>query len=80
VARQFCGQLGQQDNCQVAVTLVMANDAASLPIPDQLYLLEPWAGDRKGTASFDAESETGTDPEASARANASWRLEKMTSP
>jgi SRSO17 transposase len=32
VARQYCGQLGKQDNCQVAVTLSVANDHASLPV------------------------------------------------
>jgi SRSO17 transposase len=32
VARQYCGQLGKQDNCQVAVSLSVANDHASLPI------------------------------------------------
>ena len=32
VARQYCGQLGKQDNCQVAVSLSAANDHASLPI------------------------------------------------
>jgi SRSO17 transposase len=32
VARQYCGQLGKQDNCQVAVTLSVANEEASLPI------------------------------------------------
>src|SRR5262245_14634754 len=32
VARQYCGQLGKQDNCQVAVTLSLANHYASLPV------------------------------------------------
>ena len=32
VARQYCGQLGKQDNCQVAVSLSIANRAASLPV------------------------------------------------
>src|SRR5215472_6932834 len=47
VARQYCGQLGKQDNCQVAVTLSVANEAASLPIAYQLYLPESWASDWK---------------------------------
>ena len=45
VARQYCGQLGKQDNCQVAVTLSVANDHASLPIAYGLYLPEDWASD-----------------------------------
>jgi len=32
VARQYCGQLGKQDNCQVAVSLSLANEHFSLPI------------------------------------------------
>jgi len=32
VARQYCGQLGKQDNCQVAVSLSLANRHASLPV------------------------------------------------
>jgi SRSO17 transposase len=46
VARQYCGQLGKRDNCQVAVTLSVANETASLPIAYQLYLPEVWASDR----------------------------------
>jgi SRSO17 transposase len=45
VARQYCGQLGKQDNCQIAVSLSVANDHASLPIAYRLYLPETWAED-----------------------------------
>lgn len=45
VARQYCGQLGKQDNCQVAVSLSLANAYASLPVAYRLYLPEAWAGD-----------------------------------
>lgn len=45
VARQYCGQLGKQDNCQVAVSLSVANHAASLPIAYGLYLPEDWCAD-----------------------------------
>ncbi|HWN78174.1 MAG TPA: IS701 family transposase, partial [Bradyrhizobium sp.] len=46
VTRQYCGQLGKQDNCQVAVSLSLANHDASLPIAYRLYLPEDWAKDR----------------------------------
>src|SRR5471030_2019840 len=46
VARQYCGQLGKQDNCQVAVTLSLANRAASLPVAYRLYLPHEWADDK----------------------------------
>ncbi|MBW4091684.1 MAG: IS701 family transposase [Proteobacteria bacterium] len=45
VARQYCGQLGKQDNCQVAVSLSAANDHASLPIAYRLYLPHEWVDD-----------------------------------
>jgi SRSO17 transposase len=46
VTRQYCGQLGKQDNCQVAVSLSLANRDASLPIAYRLYLPEDWATDQ----------------------------------
>jgi len=45
VARQYCGQLGKQDSCQVAVSVSLANEAFSLPIAYQLYLPKEWAAD-----------------------------------
>jgi SRSO17 transposase len=45
VARQYSGQLGKQDNCQVVVSLSLANDYASLPVAHRLYLPQEWIGD-----------------------------------
>jgi SRSO17 transposase len=45
VHHQYCGQLGKQANCQVAVSLSIANHAASLPVAYQLYLPQVWAED-----------------------------------
>ena len=47
VAPQYCGQLGKQANCQVAVSLSLANDAASLPVAYRLYLPKDWAEDNE---------------------------------
>src|SRR2546425_272104 len=47
VVRQYCGVLGKQDNCQVAVTVTMANEAVSVPAAYRLYLPEVWANDRR---------------------------------
>jgi len=46
VARQYCGQLGKEDNCQVAVSLSLANAHASLPVAYRLYLPQDWTRDR----------------------------------
>jgi SRSO17 transposase len=46
VARQYCGELGKQDNCQIAVTLSIANHQASLPVAYRLYLPKDWVTDR----------------------------------
>lgn len=47
VARQYCGQLGKQDNCQVAVSLSLASEHGSVPIDWRLYLPKEWAMDRR---------------------------------
>ena len=47
VARQYCGVLGKQDNCQVAVSVSVANEVVSVPVAYQLYLPESWATDRR---------------------------------
>ena len=47
VAHQYCGQLGKQENCRVAVSLSVATSKASLPIAYRLYLPASWADDRK---------------------------------
>ena len=46
VARQYCGMLGKQDNCQVAVSVTLACQSGSLPVAWQLYLPKDWADDR----------------------------------
>ena len=45
VHHQYCGQLGKQANCQVAVSLSIANHWASLPVAYRLYLPKDWAED-----------------------------------
>ncbi len=47
VARQYCGQVGKQDNCRVGVSLSIATWSASLPIAFRFYLPETWTGDKK---------------------------------
>ena len=65
VTRQYCGQLGKQDNCQVVVSLSIANHAASLPIACRLYLPQNWAqdGDRRKRAKVPADVTFKTKPQ-----------------
>jgi SRSO17 transposase len=65
VGRQYCGQLGKQDNCQVAVSLSVANHHASLPVAYRLYLPEDWAkdGERRRKAGVPEEISFKTKPE-----------------
>jgi len=65
VAHQYCGQLGKQANCQVAVSLSIANHAASLPVAYRLYLPKDWAEDqsRRHKAGVPEEVSFKTKPE-----------------
>jgi SRSO17 transposase len=45
VAHQYCGQLGKQENCRVAVSLSVSTGTLSLPVAYRLYLPENWAND-----------------------------------
>ncbi len=65
VARQYCGQLGKQDNCQVAVSLSVATWNSSLPIAYCLYLPEEWAKDtaRRQTTGVPKEIQFQTKPQ-----------------
>jgi len=65
VHHQYCGQLGKQANCQVAVTLSIANHDASLPIAYRLYLPQTWAEDpaRRKKAHVPKEVKFATKPQ-----------------
>ncbi|MGX1480723.1 UNVERIFIED_CONTAM: SRSO17 transposase [Streptomyces canus] len=45
VAAQYCGALGKQANCQVAVSVHAVSDAASCPLNWRLFLPREWADD-----------------------------------
>ncbi len=47
VTRQYCGQVGKQENCRVAVSLSVTTETASMPVAFGLYLPEVWTKDRK---------------------------------
>jgi SRSO17 transposase len=47
VTRQYCGQVGKQENCRIGVSLSLSTAEASLPIAWRLYLPEVWTRDKK---------------------------------
>ena len=46
VARQWCGRLGKQDNCQLGVYLGYVSNKGHTLIDEELYLPREWAGDK----------------------------------
>src|SRR5450759_3601225 len=65
VTRQYCGILGKQDNCQVAVSVTLACSEGSLPVAWQLYLPHVWAEDnaRRLKAGIPEDIEFATKPQ-----------------
>jgi SRSO17 transposase len=65
VTRQYCGQVGKQENCRVAVSLSVATWNSSLPIAYRLYLPKEWAEDsqRRKTTEVPEEVEFQTKPD-----------------
>jgi SRSO17 transposase len=76
VQHQYCGQLGKQANCQVAVSLSIANHHASLPVAYRLYLPKAWAENqaRRKKAGVPEEMVFKTKPEI-ALAQIRWACE-----
>jgi len=77
VARQYCGQVGKQENCRVAVSLSVTTAGASLPVAWRLYLPESWAQDRerRETAGVPEEISFATKP-AIALQQIRWAVEE----
>jgi SRSO17 transposase len=65
ITRQYCGQVGKQENCRVAVSLSVATWSSSLPIAYRLYLPKEWAEDaeRREKTEVPEEVEFQTKPE-----------------
>jgi SRSO17 transposase len=65
VTRQYCGQVGKQENCRIAVSLSVATWSSSLPIAYHLYLPKEWVEDseRRKRAEVPEEIEFQTKPE-----------------
>lgn len=67
VARQYCGEIGKQDNCQAAVSVSLATAAGSIPMAWQLYLPQEWVDDpaRRQAAGVPTEVVFATKPQIS---------------
>ena len=65
VARQYCGAVGKNANCQVAVEVTVSDGWVAAPIAGQLYLPQAWAehGERRQTTGVPPEMGFKTKPE-----------------
>jgi SRSO17 transposase len=51
VARQYCGQLGKQANCQALVSLTLAGREVLVPVGLRLFLPQEWTSDPERCAA-----------------------------
>jgi SRSO17 transposase len=65
VTRQYCGQVGKQENCRVAVSLSVTTESSSMPVAFRLYLPQVWANDsqRREEAGVPPDVQFQTKPE-----------------
>src|ERR1700688_2487606 len=70
VHHQYCGHLGKQANCQVTVSLSIANHSASLPVAYRLYLPKDWTADRARRKKVGVSSKIGFQNETGNRTRA----------
>lgn len=69
VSHQYCGAVGKQAQCQIAVELVVSDGEVAAPVGGRLYLPEVWAKDPKrrekvgipGTVTFQTKPEIAGD-------------------
>lgn len=59
VARQHCGRLGKEENCQVAPSLSIATERGSFPVGYRLYLPEEWTNNPARCAAAGVPAEVG---------------------
>lgn len=69
VARQYCGVLGKQGNCQIAVSVSLAFEQASIPVAWQPYVPREWIedDDRREKAGIPAHVGFETKPQIALR-------------
>lgn len=62
VQRQYTGSAGKKANCQIGVSLVMANSHAELPVDFELYIPQSWADNKARCRAAHIPDEVGYSP------------------
>jgi SRSO17 transposase len=62
VQRQYTGSAGKRANCQIGVSLVLANSHAEVPVDFKLYIPQSWADDPKRCKQAHVPDDVGYSP------------------